>query len=75
MLLSYGENIVTILNTVKEMTQPEVMRLLSSTATSMREEDVPENVSMLYLMRQFNDPAVRKGLARTMNVLKTVSEN
>jgi uncharacterized protein YjgD (DUF1641 family) len=70
-----GENIVTILNTVKEMTQPEVMRLLSSTATSMREEDVPENVSMLYLMRQFNDPAVRKGLARTMNVLKTVSEN
>ena len=70
-----GDNIVLILNTMKEMTQPEVMQLLSSTASVMREEDIPENVSMLYLMRQFNDPAVRKGLARTMNVLKTVSEN
>jgi len=70
-----GENIVLILNTMKEMTQPEVMQLLSSTATVMREEDVPENVSMFYLMRQFNDPAVRRGLARTMNILRTVSEN
>jgi uncharacterized protein YjgD (DUF1641 family) len=70
-----GDNIVLILNTMKEMTQPEVMQLLSSTASVMREEDIPENVSMLYLMRQFNDPAVRKGLARTMNVLKTVSDN
>ena len=70
-----GDNIVLILNTMKEMTQPEVMQLLSSTASVMREEDIPENVSILYLMRQFNDPAVRKGLARTMNVLKTVSEN
>jgi uncharacterized protein YjgD (DUF1641 family) len=70
-----GENIVIILNTVKEMTQPEVMQLLSSTASVMREEDIPENVSMFYLMRQFNDPAVRKGLAKTMNILKTVSDN
>jgi len=70
-----GENIVLILNTVKEMTQPEVMQLLSSTASVMREEDIPENVSMFYLMRQFNDPAVRKGLAKTMNILKTVSDN
>ena len=70
-----GENIVLILNTVKEMTQPEVMQLLSSTAAVMREEDIPENVSMFYLMRQFNDPAVRRGLAKTMNILRTVSDN
>jgi uncharacterized protein YjgD (DUF1641 family)/uncharacterized protein YukE len=70
-----GENVVLILNTLKEMTQPEIMQLLSSTASVMREEDLPEKVSMLYLMRQFNDPAVRRGLAKTMNVLRTVSEN
>ncbi len=70
-----GDNIVLILNTVKEMTQPDVMQLLSSTASVMKDEDIPENVSMFYLMRQFNDPAVRKGLAKTMNVLKTVSDN
>jgi uncharacterized protein YjgD (DUF1641 family) len=70
-----GENVVLILNTVKEMTQPEIMQLLSSTASVMREEDIPEDVSMLYLMRQMRDPAVKRGLAKTLNVLRTVSEN
>ncbi|MGD2079249.1 MAG: DUF1641 domain-containing protein [Chloroflexota bacterium] len=70
-----GENIVLILQTVKEMTQPEIMQLLSSTANVMREEDIPENVSMLYLLRQMRDPAVKRGLAKTLNVLRTVSDN
>jgi len=70
-----GENIVLILQTVKEMTQPEIMQLLSSTATVMREEDIPEDVSLFYIMRQMNDPAVKRGLAKTLNVLRTVSEN
>ncbi len=70
-----GENIVLILETVKEMTQPEIMTLLSSSAQVMREEDVPEDVSMFAILRQLNDPAVRRGLAKTLNVLKTVSES
>ena len=70
-----GENVVLILQTVKEMTQPEIMQLLSSTASIMREEDLPEDVSMFYLMRQMRDPAVKRGLAKTLNVLRTVSEN
>lgn len=70
-----GENIVLILETVKEMTQPEIMTLLSSSAQVMREEDVPEDVSMFAILRQLNDPAVRRGLAKTLNVLRTVSES
>ena len=70
-----GENVVLILQTVKEMTQPEIMQLLSSTASIMREEDLPEDVSMFYLMRQMRDPAVKRGLAKTLNILRTVSEN
>ena len=70
-----GENVVLILNTVKEMTQPEIMQLMSSTASVMREEDIPEDVSMFYLMRQMRDPAVKRGLAKTLNVLRTVSEH
>lgn len=70
-----GENVVLILQTVKEMTQPEIMQLLSSTATIMREEDIPEDVSMFYLLRQMRDPAVKRGLAKTLNVLRTVSDN
>lgn len=70
-----GENVVLILQTVKEMTQPEIMQLLSSTASVMRDEDIPEDVSMFYLLRQMRDPAVKRGLAKTLNVLRTVSDN
>jgi uncharacterized protein YjgD (DUF1641 family) len=70
-----GENIVLILQTVKEMTQPEVMTMMRNTATVMREEEPPVDVSMFTILRQLNDPAVKRGLAKTLSVLKTVSEN
>lgn len=70
-----GENVVLILQTVKEMTQPEVMRMLQNTAVVMREEETDGNISMLSILRQLNDPAVKKGLSKTLTVLKTVSEN
>ncbi len=70
-----GENVVLILQTVKEMTQPEIMTMLRSSATALRDEDVPERVSMLDIIRQLNDPDVRRGLSKTLRVLKTFSDN
>ncbi len=70
-----GENVVLILQTVKEMTQPDIMQMLRSTAVTIREEEPAENISMLTILRQLNDPAVKRGLAKTLSVLKTVSEN
>jgi len=70
-----GENIVLILQTVKEMTQPEIMTLLRSSATAMRDDEFPGKVTMLDLVRQLNDPDVRRGLSRTLNVLKTISDS
>lgn len=69
-----GENIVLILETVKQMTQPDVMRLLQNTAVVMREEEVAD-VSMLTILRQLNDPAVKRGLSKTLTVLRSVSDN
>lgn len=74
-LSQLGDNIVLILQTLKEMTQPEVMRMLQSTASVMREGDIDGDVSMLSILRQLNDPAVKRGLAKTLTVLKTVSDN
>ena len=68
-----GDNVVLILNTVKEMTQPEIMTMLSNTAHSIQDEE-PVNTSMISILRQLNDPAVRKGLAKTLNVLKSVGD-
>ena len=70
-----GDNIVLILQTVKEMTQPEIMTMMRNTAAVMREEEPPVDVSMFTILRQLNDPAVKRGLAKTLSVLKTVSEN
>lgn len=69
-----GENVVLILQTIKEMTQPDIMRLVQNTTAVIREEEPDENISMLRLLRQFNDPAVRRGLSRTLTVLRAVSD-
>lgn len=70
-----GENVVLILQTVKEMTQPEIMTMMRSTVHAMQKEAPMEDVSMFSILRQFNDPAVKRGLAKTLTVLKTVSNN
>lgn len=70
-----GENIVTILSTVKEMTQPEVMATVQNLAHGVRQvEAEPQEVStsMWSLLKQFRDPQVRRGLALTLGMLKAV---
>ena len=65
-----GENIVLILNTVKEMTQPEIMNFIHNTLLIAEQEiEKPVDDSFAGLMRQMRDPAVRRGLALTMRVL------
>lgn len=68
-----GDNVVLILETVKEMTQPEVMELLQRTAHSL-EEEVTETPSTFALLRQMRDPEVKRGLARMLQVLRSFSD-
>ncbi len=70
-----GDNIVLILQTVKEMTQPEIMTMLRRTAVTLQQEEAVENISLIGILRQLNDPAVKRGLSKTLSVLRTVSEN
>jgi uncharacterized protein YjgD (DUF1641 family) len=71
-----GDNVVTILNAVKELTQPEVMSLLNRTALTIQEvEDTPmEPPSVLALLKSMRDPQTRRGLARVLSMLHTVGE-
>ncbi len=74
-----GDNVVLILQTVKEMTQPEVMHMLRRTATAVQSQqqaiaagdDSPP--SMWKLLRQMRDPEVRRGLSRAINMLRIVA--
>jgi len=69
-----GDNVVTILNTVKELTQPEVMALLNRTALTIQEvEDAHiEPPSAFALLKSLRDPQTRRGLARVLSMLHTV---
>lgn len=71
-----GANVVTILDAVKDMTQPEVMGLVSRTALTIREVEEAhiEPPSMLALLKSMRDPQTRRGLARVLSMLQTVGQ-
>jgi len=68
-----GDNVVLILNTVKEMTQPEVMQLLQRTAQEVREAEV-EEIGLIRLMWGMRNPAVRRGMSRMLRVLESFAD-
>lgn len=68
-----GDNVVLILNTVKDMTQPEIMNFVRNTLMiAEREIDKPVDGSYMGLLRQMRDPEVRRGLGLTMRVLHVI---
>jgi uncharacterized protein YjgD (DUF1641 family) len=69
-----GDNVITIINAVKELTQPEVMSLLNRTALTIQEvEDTPmEPPSAFALLKSMRDPQTRRGLARVLSMLHPV---
>jgi uncharacterized protein YjgD (DUF1641 family) len=71
----FGDNVVLILNTVKDMTQPEIMNFVRNTLLVAEQEiDKPVDISYLGLTRMMRDPEVRRGLALTMRVLQVVGK-
>jgi uncharacterized protein YjgD (DUF1641 family) len=70
-----GDNIVLILNTVKDMTQPEIMTFVRNTLhVAEAEVEKPVNTSMWAILGQLRDPAVRRGLALTLRVLRVIGQ-
>ncbi len=68
-----GDNVVLILRTLKQMTQPEVMTFLNKTVIDVEKEvELPVDISYRSLLNQMRDPNVRRGLGLTMRMLRTV---
>jgi uncharacterized protein YjgD (DUF1641 family) len=66
-----GDNIVLILDTVKEMTQPEVMTMLRRTVGTVGDAG-PEEIGLLGLVRATRDPDVKRGLGRLVALLRSL---
>ena len=72
-----GDNVVLILNTIKSLTQPEMMNLIGNLTQGFQEaeqEAEQMNIGWLSLANQMRDPEVRRGLAITLGTLQRVSK-
>lgn len=74
---SLGDNIVTILNTVKNLTQPDVLESIDSAVMVYKKLgiEVTEKVSYISLLKEFNTPEMKKGLAFGIRFLKSLAES
>jgi uncharacterized protein YjgD (DUF1641 family) len=70
-----GENIVTILKTVRNLTQPEIMDLTNNALEAMKETPITDGqISTFGLLKELSDPKVRRGLVRMLNLVKVIAD-
>ncbi len=68
-----ADNIVFILETVRNMTQPEIMALANRSVDALRAEpEAPQGISMWQFLRELRTPQTRRGMARMVNLLKAL---
>jgi uncharacterized protein YjgD (DUF1641 family) len=74
-----GDNVVSILEMVKELTQPEMVALFTRMIEAIeRQQEAVENEpdeppSLWQLAKQVRDPEVRRGMGRALSTLRAVS--
>ncbi len=70
-----GENIVLILNTVKQLTQPQMLTLVQNALNVYQNINVnpPEQVSLWALIKELQSPQVRRGILTGLTILKNLS--
>ena len=72
-LQALGDNIVLILETVREMTQPELMGLMRNTLHDIGDQELPDEApSLLALMKRLRSTEARMGLHRLVRLLETL---
>ncbi len=67
-----GDNVVLMLETLRDMTQPDVMLMLRRTLHSVQAADAEEPPGLFGLLREMRRPEVRRGLARLVQVLDSL---
>lgn len=75
-----GDNVVLILDTIKELTQPEIMAALHHMIEAVQrqqaqmEHETEKPPGLLKLARRLRDPEVRRGMNRALNTLGAVAD-
>jgi len=72
-----GENVITILDTVKNLTQPDMLKSIDNAVkvfANMETENVPE-YSIFRVMREINKPEMKKAWGFLFTFLKNMSKD
>ena len=64
-----GENVVSILQTVRNLTQPEILEVADRAAVALRESDA-EPTKKIGLWKAMRDPEIRRGMTMMLSVLR-----
>lgn len=64
-----GENVVSILTTVRNFTQPDMLDVADRAVQALR-EDPEEAEGVFWLLKQMKDPETRRGLGLMLSVLR-----
>ena len=74
-LKALADNVVTILETIRNMTQPDIMAMANTAVDHLREDEwTDRKVSLWRVFREMSDPEVRRGMMRMLSMLKAVGE-
>ena len=70
-----SDNVVTILNTIKSLTQPDMLQTINNAISVYKNLniEVSEKVSIVSLMKEMNSPDLRRGLAFAIQFLKNLA--
>lgn len=70
-----GDNIVTILNTIKNFTQPDMLHAVNNALNVYKKLDieVEEDISLIKLFKELNHPETKKALFFALQFLKSLS--
>jgi len=74
-LRSLGNNIEQIIFTVKNIAQPEVLTAINNFISAYKDInfEIKDKITLRKLIKEFNQPEVKKGLYITLQVLKNIS--
>jgi len=70
------DNIVTIVSTVKNLTQPDMLQTINNALAVYKNLDIEiaEKVTLMSLVKEFNTPEVKRGLAFAMLFLRNLAQ-
>ncbi|MFG1690620.1 DUF1641 domain-containing protein [Gemmatimonadota bacterium] len=67
-----GDNIVHILMTVRNFTQPEILGLADRASLALKEQTHPKSVGAFGLLKALRDPEVKKGTGVLIELLRSL---